>query len=295
MQSTEEATHKLQKAIGRISNLPTPPLVFQQINKVINNPNTSAYDIAAILSEDPAMSVKVLKLSNSAFYGLRQEVTSIKQAVIIMGIGAIRSLVLSTAVFGMFKKNNIEPEFEEQFWRHSLATATSSKSLVRALSGQWIIESELAFSAGLLHDIGLLIVYSYLPDEFEAVREYQEKNEVVMYKAEQAVLGYTHADVGALLAQKWNLPQKLQEAIEYHHCPQFSPKESKHAYVTHVANYIAHITFDPEKSSELNETLLNEGVLEMLKLPREKLQLLKDELIEEYTKCETFMQMATGV
>ncbi len=295
MLDTIDAANKLQQTIGRISNLPTPPLVFQQINRVINDPGTSAYDIAVILSEDPAMSVKILKLSNSAFYGLRHEVTSIKQAVVIMGMEAVRSMVLSTAVFDIFKKDTIDPEIQEEFWRHSLATATCMRMLVRSLSGTWIRKSDQAFSTGLLHDIGRLVMYSYLPDDYQAAKKLHETDAVPMLMAEETALGYTHSNVGALLAQKWGLPPQLEDAIEFHHYPHLSKDESSLAYMAHLADYIAHLTLDTEEELEKDPPHLDPVVLEELKIPEDRLKSYSDTLREEYTKAETFIQMATGM
>jgi putative nucleotidyltransferase with HDIG domain len=295
MLDTKDAANKLQQTIGRISNLPTPPLVFQQINRVINDPGTSAYDIAAILSEDPAMSVKILKLSNSAFYGLRHEVTSIKQAVVIMGMEAVKSMVLSTAVFDIFKKDAIDPEIQEKFWRHSLATATCMRMLVRAVSGKWITKSDQAFSTGLLHDIGRLVMYSYLPDDFRACMKLRETDGVSLLMAEEKVLGYTHSNVGALLAQKWGLPPQLKGAIEFHHYPNLSKDESSLAYMAHLADYVAHLTLDTEDEQDKDPTHLNPVVPERLKISDDHLKSYSDALREEYSKAETFMQMATGI
>jgi putative nucleotidyltransferase with HDIG domain len=294
MIDTQEAIGKLQETVGQISNLPTPPVVFNQINKVINDPNTSAYDIAAILSEDPAMSVKVLKLSNSAFYGMKREITSIKQAIIIMGIEAVRSLVLSSAVFDMFKHNDSDPGFQDDFWRHSLATGTCARLLIRQMSGKWITEAELAFSAGLLHDIGKLVQYSYLPDDFKAAKEASDADNLPWYKAEELVLGYTHGHLGSLLGHKWKLPAVLRDAIENHHMPHLAGTEGIHASLVHIANYISHMTFDDEILMGRNDELIDRDVLTKIGLESIDLPNFRDRLMDEYAKAETFMKMARG-
>jgi putative nucleotidyltransferase with HDIG domain len=289
------ATAELQQIIGGITNLPTPPLVLDQINRTVSDPNASAYDVASILSEDPAMSVKVLRLCNSAWYGLQHQVSSIKQAVVIMGMEAIRSTVLSTAVFDMFKKGANDPKFQAKFWRHSLATATCMRLLVRTMSGQWITKSELAFSAGLLHDIGRLVMSSFLPDDFQTVGKFQEENSVTMLKAEETVLDYTHSDVGALLAQKWNLPAQLRAAIQFHHYPQLSDEDIGLVHLTHLADYLAHVTYDNKDDGETEVTPLDLDTISTLDITEDQLKTLSESLREEYTKAETFMQMATGM
>ncbi|MFQ5499158.1 MAG: HDOD domain-containing protein [Candidatus Zixiibacteriota bacterium] len=162
MIETASIDNKVRQIIANIRNLPTPPIVFHQIQKVMNDPYVSAGQIASILSEDPAMSVKVLKLTNSAFYGLSREVDSVKQAVVIVGLEAIKNLVLSASVLEMFKGQDIDREFQEEFWRHSLATGFCGRILAKALTGKGRIDPDSAFSAGLLHDIGKMIFSCFL-------------------------------------------------------------------------------------------------------------------------------------
>ncbi len=288
-------TDHMQQIIGGITNLPTPPLVLQQINRTVSDPNASAYDVASILSEDAAMSVKVLRLCNSAWYGLQHQITSIKQAVVIMGMEAIRSTVLSTAVFDMFRQEANDPQFQGNFWRHSLATATCMRLLVRSMSGQWITKSELAFMAGLLHDIGRLAMYSFLPKDFRAAAEFKEESSVTLLKSEETILAYTHSDVGAALAAKWSLPDQLHSAIEFHHYPNRAEEDSGLVYLTHLADYLAHLTFDSKRENGTELPDLDPGALNVLDIEEDKLESLSDSLREEYTKAETFMQMATGM
>lgn len=292
MPQSPVAKAELQQVVGRISNLPTPPMVLQQINKVINDPNTSAYDIASILGEDPAMSVKVLKLSNSAFYSLANEVTSVKRAVVVLGINAVRSIVLSTAVVDMFKNGEKNIQFHNQFWRHSLATASCARMLAHKIPGGNAAGVEHAFSVGLLHDIGKLVMNCYLPDDFEAKEQLAKERQLSSHLAEAEAIGYTHAELGGLLARNWKLPPVICSAIDYHHCP----KESENdifAYVTHFADYLSHLTFDPPEDMGIAESLLDRETLDILKISQDEVIPLKETLIQEYSKAETFMQIAT--
>jgi putative nucleotidyltransferase with HDIG domain len=292
MPDTASTQVDLQKIIGNISNLPTPPVVLQQINRVISDPNTSAYDIAAILSEDPAMSVKVLKLTNSAFYGLAKEVTSVKHAVVLIGINAVRSMVLSSAVLDMFKGDQKDAQFYDTFWRHSLATATCARHILRKMPEASMTDAEHGFSAGLLHDIGKLVMSCYLPDEFQKAETVADDRQVNSHIAERETLGYTHADIGSLLARKWKLPPMLCNAIDKHHTPEESGEEV-FAYVTNFADYVAHLTFDPPGFQQRCEELVAPESFEILKIKRESLPTLKETLVGEYAKAETFMQIAT--
>ncbi len=160
--AVEAKEKKLRFIVDKIQNLPTPPIVFTQITKVINNPDTSAYEIGAIISEDPALTAKVLKLTNSSFYGIPRTITNVKQAIVILGLEAIKSLVISASVFDTFSKNkSLDTEYLENFWRHSLSVAFMSKIIARMKKLPSLQEAEIAFSGGLLHDLGKLIIISH--------------------------------------------------------------------------------------------------------------------------------------
>jgi putative nucleotidyltransferase with HDIG domain len=284
--------NKVKQVISNIRNLPTPPIVFHQIQKVINDPNCSAAQIAAILAEDPAMSVKVLKLTNSAFYGLSQEVESVKQAVVIVGMEAIKNLVLSASILDMFKGKEFDQEYQEQFWRHSLATAFGSRLLARKLRARGIVDPDTAFSGGLLHDIGKIIMVCFLPKEYAKVREAKAATPLAAdHIVEAKVLGYDHAQVGAMLAQQWKLPHKLTEAIVHHHCPENSAPEDSIAYVVHIANYVSRLTF-LDRSEQAQFGKMTDHVMSHMVITEEHVEQFCTDLREEYVKAETFMKMA---
>ncbi|MBD3403626.1 HDOD domain-containing protein [candidate division GN15 bacterium] len=283
---------KVKQVVSNIRNLPTPPIVFHQIQKVINDPKVSAGQIAGILSEDPAMSVKVLKLTNSAFYGLSREIDSVKQAVVVVGLEAIKNLVLSASVIDMFKGKDYDQEFQEQFWRHSLATAFCGRIISRKLRARGLVDPDTAFSGGLLHDIGKIIIACYLPDHYKRYSEARAAEKVATdYDIESSVLGYTHDQVGALLAAQWKLPAKLCEAITYHHHPEKAPSGEAIGYLVHVANHIAKKTFyfddDAFRVGELSAE-----VMDYMQLTDGQIEMFCESLREEYVKAETFMQMA---
>jgi putative nucleotidyltransferase with HDIG domain len=289
--STATIDNKVKLVVSNIRNLPTPPIVFHQIQKVINDPKVSAGQIAKILQEDPAMSVKVLKLTNSAFYGLSREIESVKQAVIIVGLEAIKNLVLSASVLDMFKGKNIDQEFQEKFWRHSLAVGFCARLLARMGRVRGMLDPDSAFSGGLLHDIGKVIMCCFLQEEHMQVKkERAADRELPTYQIEERVLGYNHAQIGSILAEQWKLPRRLTEAVSFHHHPQLATSEEMIPYVIHVANVVAKKTFYDNDEQYLVGTI-EEGVLEFMQLTDEDLEKLTDGLRQEYLKAETFMQM----
>ncbi len=290
--STAAIDNKVQMVVSNIRNLPTPPIVFNQIQKAINDPNVSATQIASILSEDPAMSVKVLKLTNSAFYGLSREVDSVKQAVVIIGLEAVKNLVLSASVLDMFKGKHIDQEYQERFWRHSLATGICARLVARRIQTRGMVDPDTAFSSGLLHDVGKMVLSCHLPNEYKTFMEARATDSETMdWVLELKVLGFTHAQVGGYLATTWKLPEKLANSITYHHEPAVQGLEDPITSFIHLANHIAKETFkDDADSGPLGD--ISPEVMAYLQIDDAKLVELSEQLREEYVKAETFMQMA---
>lgn len=290
-QAKQEA--KLKSIISRIHNLPTPAMVFNQINRVISNPNTSAYDVAAIISEDPAISAKVLKLTNSAFYGIPRTVTNIKQAIVILGLEAVKSLVLSASVFDMFARNQIDKEYQEEFWRHSLACAFASRIIARSFKTKTLLEGEVFFSAGLLHDIGKLVICGFMPQEHRAIKDIIQRENLEAHQAEDRVFGFNHAHIGGVLAENWHLPENLQNAIRFHHNPQDSPVNKEQNYIIHFANYLSRLL---DKTENQWETIPppEENSWLILGISHELLPTFLTQLQDEYSRAETFIKMAKG-
>ena len=289
---TATIDNKVKLVVSNIRNLPTPPIVFHQIQKVMADPNSSAGQVAAVLAEDPAMSAKVLKLTNSAFYGLNREIESVKHAVLVVGMEAIKNLVLSASVLGMFKGNDIDQEFQESFWRHSLATAFCSRLLARRVKSRGMIDPDTAFSSGLLHDVGKMIISCFLPNENAMLKAARESNnEIEDYILEDSVLGFNHAQIGGFLATQWKLPKRLADSISFHHQPMLSEDELPIAYLIHLGDFVAKRTFyDPQDTHMIGS--LQDGVADYLNVAESDLDEFGSMLREEYVKAETFMQMA---
>jgi putative nucleotidyltransferase with HDIG domain len=290
--ATATIDNKVKRVVSNIRNLPTPPIVFHQIQKVISDPEVSAGHIAGILAEDPAMSVKVLKLTNSAFYGLSREVDSVKQAVVIVGMEAIKNLVLSASVLDMFRGKSVDQDFQESYWRHSLATGCCCRILARRIRSRGFVDPDAAFSSGLLHDIGKMVVSCFLPGEHSQLMQQRKSDHTAAdYEIEERVLGYTHAQIGGFLATQWKLPQRLGDAITFHHHPQLNDSEDPLVYLVHFGNYLAKQAFYDARDAYLIGSL-QPGVMEYLQVSDDDLTNFSDALREEYLKAETFMQMA---
>ncbi len=292
MATVAEVDSKVKQVVSSIRNLPTPPIVFDQIQKIMKNPNASAAQVAAVLAEDPAMSVKVLKLTNSAFYGLSREVASVKQAVVIVGLEAVKNLVLSASVLDMFKGKSMDREYQERFWRHSLAVGCSTRILACRIKDRTLVDPDVAFSAGLLHDLGKMVALCYLPGEFAQFAQARAINTTLTdVELEEQVIGFTHTQIGGYLAAHWKLPQQLCNAVAFHHRPHSCKQDSPLAHVVHLADYLAKKAYCEVDQAYLVGTA-EDGVAEHLGLADDDLEGFNDVLRHEFHRAETFMQMA---
>ncbi|MBU0509499.1 HDOD domain-containing protein [bacterium] len=224
-------------ALREVKTLPTLPDVAVRLLETSDDPNVSTREIAAIVGGDMALASRVLKLVNSPFFGMSREVTSVQQALVIIGMANLRSMVLSSALVDLFDKEGAVGDFNRrEFWKHSVAVAIAARALAKHTR---VVDTEIAFTAGLLHDMGKVVVDRYLHPEFVRIVELLEDEDVPMTEAEMEVLGVNHAELGQHLAGRWNLPEILQEAVGFHHGPREATKHAPLAALVMTADAIA--------------------------------------------------------
>ncbi|HSG98969.1 MAG TPA: HDOD domain-containing protein [candidate division Zixibacteria bacterium] len=206
---------QLQEIISSLGELPASPAVVSLVMNMTTDLNTDIHGLTRALSADQSLAAKVLRLSNSPFYGRTQNVKSLEEAIVILGFYTLRSLVVATGTQSLFASDDPRG-LEHKLWEHSLATALAARMLAVA-SGHPQIEE--AFLAGLLHDIGKLILLQKMPTEYRGALESAAANHDSLLSAEYARFGYTHAEIGAALCSSWSFPPELVEAVRYHHQP----------------------------------------------------------------------------
>lgn len=224
----------LDQVIAQIRDLPVLPAIVQDLMKV-GQEDADIHVLTRKVSLDQALSAKTLRFANSSFYGLQSKVTTIQQAVTLIGVDAVRHVVTATALTNYFPQNDCAGFSFVAQWRHSIAAAVCARVLARHLH----VNQEYAFTAGLLHDIGRLVLITHFRREYEAVIAYREQNDCEWLAAERAVMGVDHAVVGEALAAHWNFSETIRRAIAGHHHPE-AHKEHSLAAIVHVANAIVH-------------------------------------------------------
>lgn len=240
---------RLKSIVARIQSVPALPSHYARLIDELGSPDASIKDIGQIVSQDMGMTAKILQLVNSAFFGLTQKVASPAQAVSILGLNTIRALVLSIKVFSMVNEKDLLRYGLLDIADHCLAVGLLSKD-ISLLEQQEASTVDASFLSGVLHDCGKLMLAANLGQDYEAVVAYKREKQVTAWEAEKAILGATHAEVGAYLLGIWGLPEPIITAILYHHEPAAS-KETHFRPLTavHVANYLLH-EFDGGRSGE---------------------------------------------
>ena len=202
---------------SKIEELPTLPVALPKILSLVDSERSSAGDIAQVIYNDPALSAKILKVANSAYYGFSKEVTSLENAISLLGLNMVRSLALSIGVVQSLPKNRKLVNFShEGLWKHSLATAVVTRELLKRpgpCQGR-----DYLFVVSLLHDIGKAVLDQFFGEEFrEAIEETDRSGQGSLHVAEKRLIGYDHGQVGAMLLQRWQFPEAISRPILLHH------------------------------------------------------------------------------
>ena len=237
--------HLIENKLGSVGSLPTLPDVVLRITELVNNPNSSMRQIESVIEVDPVLSSTVLKVVNSSFYGMAQEISALRLALVILGIKEIKNLVLSLSIFRLFSEGSISSDFDiKKFWHHSATAGQIAKSLSKKLNLQFAGEE---FVGGVIHDIGKIELFKTIKDEEYEVMLHARKNSIDLYESELEAFGFHHGHVGGWLGEQWHLPKKLIAAIVYHNTPQETEEHHQLVGVVSLASALTHAAgVDPD-------------------------------------------------
>lgn len=229
-------TQTFLRKIDHIKDIPTLPAVAIKVNSMLEDYGTSINKLSETIEKDQAIVSKILRLVNSAFYGFQSRVSSISHAMVLLGFSTVRNAVISVSVVDIFKGKKSFEEFDiRDFWRHSVAVAVTSRHLSEKTR---LAMPDEAFVAGLLHDVGKVILAQYFSDLFSQVLVSVNKEGLSFYEAEKKLLPANHAQIGGRLAKKWQLPASLVDAVSYHHAVRKNSADFNLSMIVHVADII---------------------------------------------------------
>ncbi len=252
---------RLRITLGGLSSLPSEPHAYRRLRDRLANADVPLSEVVQIVEQDMGLCAKLLQLVNSAFFGLRQRVSSIERAVAYLGLGMLKNLVLSLEVFRAFEANAaLSPGRLAALQQHGLHTAQIATRLLPDRR-----QADDAFTAGMLHDIGQLILGACLPDEYRSVLETAQREQQPLFLVERGVLGISHAEVGAYLLSIWGLPYPVVEAVAYHHQPAQVARTGFDAVAAiYVANALAHQSLPVADGQALAQPPLDLSYLDAL-------------------------------
>ncbi len=222
--------------INDSGTVPSLPLIYEEITNTINDPNSSTSAIGDVISKDSGLTARLLRIANSALYNFPSTIDTISHAVIVIGIQQLRDLALGTSVVELFEGIADDLVNMNSFWRHSIACGIAARILATYRREANV---ERYFVAGVLHDIGRLIIYLKLPDQARECLVRCKSSGELLHRVEKEILGFDHGEVGGVLLDYWKLPTTLIESVTHHHQPMHSTRFPVEACVIHVADLIA--------------------------------------------------------
>ncbi|MGD9200010.1 MAG: HDOD domain-containing protein [Chitinispirillia bacterium] len=276
--------------LEKLTNLPSFPQIFYKIENILSDPESSVSDIVNVLKYDPGITSRVLRLANSAYIGIPQTVSSLKNAVIILGQKRIHSLVLTWSILSMFKSFRCYSFNLKRYWKHSVTVGTIGESIAKHLKRYEIVEPEEVFCSGILHDIGKLVLSIFEPETISnAFKEAQRTNTPFFQNEDNSV---SHSKIGSIVASNWKFPQNLIDAIQFHHSPFKMETVKKTVLIVHISDILSHMiainTFIEEEIPAINRK-----AVEILGLNPEYLRVIAHKTLEKGKQLESLFTIVS--
>jgi len=274
-----------QKLIADIGELPPMPDVAQRAMTLIQDPDSNISEVADILSLDEALTSLILRWANSAYYGLARPVSTVKQSMVYLGYRTVENLILAASMVNLMDQPLRGYHMERgELWKHAIGVAAGARSITKIFGRR---RAEDAYYAGLLCDIGKLALDVYLRDRTVRTAAVQDRTYILI---EEELVGVNHAELGAAIAQKWNLPLELQDAIAYHHDPENATEGEILAAAVHVADCAMNQLYPDVEADEIEPSA---NALERLRLSHSDFSALSDKIQVFINETESFLKMGS--
>lgn len=277
-------------------DLPTLPAIALEVTRLAQSPLTGMSDLVRIIRNDPPLTAKILRVANSAFYGMPRKIDSLNMALVVLGMREINSLVTCISVLKAFPPTAAVGFNRQKFWEHSagcgeIARVITSKLHIR-LHG-------VEFTAGLLHDVGKIVLVQYFQEEYSRSLQVAAAEKITALEAERKVFGIDHCEIGAWLADAWALPPAIVEAIRFHHQPHLSPDNKVLTAVIHLANIFTKAILEPGDRASVTELIARDPAWDILADQHPEIITVDvvrfaDELQDNLDRAREFIAMATA-
>jgi len=276
---------ELETLIMNASDLPTIPVVATKVMQLVESESTTSEELAKIVASDPAVAARVLKISNSSFYGCQRQIQTLSHAIMILGFSTLKSLVVAASLKQVYKPYGLT---EKMLWEHSFGAGLAARIIAGITR---LVNEEEAFLGGLFHDIGKIIMNTMDSQQFQSVMQKCYNDRISFLEAERQVYPYSHAEVGALVIKKWNFPENLMHAVLKHHTYDFDANEDPYQVrltcVVGLANLFCHRVGAGMREPEdfaLHET----APAIILDIDEEKMSFLLETFMEAYSRDKGF-------
>ncbi len=262
IEHTARLREKSVRILSSVHNLPTVPFIIEEVTKVIEDTRASAAKLGGVISHDQGLVTKILTVANSPLYGIPRRVATIDFAIVILGFNQIKNIVIALSMMETIKKFGDKNFNQKKYWLHSYMVATTAKRIADDLG---FPESGEAFTAGLLHDLGIPVIYKYFKSEYDSIVEDVALKGHTHYEAEIKLLGMTHGEIGKVLIDRWNLPEELSEMIVCHHQPSLAENNKQLISLIHLADYVVSQLLEDNFHWD-SDFVLDESIIDTLKL-----------------------------
>jgi len=283
-EASERDAQQLKTRIMRtLEDLPPMHEVVMKAQEIMADPNSDIGDLATIIERDQSIAIRILKLINSAHYGLSGKVSSIKQACSLLGLRALQEVIITAAVSKVLERELKGYEFESgELWLHSVATGFCSRILAEKKNRELAND---AYTGGLLHDVGKIILDPYVLERKAAFDDFMKDETKMVLDAEKAILGFDHAEIASDICRKWHIPENVTLAIQYHHYPSLS-EGSELAHIVHAADYLVRLSGLGYEDDDLMYEL-EEGAREFLSFKQENFSAITFQVLEYVQKLQS--------
>ncbi len=275
----------LDTIVAKVDELPSLPQIVVRVMELTEDPDSTAFDVNEVINQDQAMTAQVLRMANSVYYGYSRRIASVTDAIILIGFNAVRSIVLAASVSKILKRElGGYVMGEGELWRHSQCAAIFARLLAKRVKFRSV---EMAYTATLLHDIGKLVLNSYLSDEYQHVIAVVNEEKTPFDEVEDAIIGFNHAVVGGKVAEKWNLPSELVEAIACHHHPSQAVINHQLTAIVHIADAV---TMQMGMGLGIDGLLypLSTEAMDLLGIGSDDLEILMAEIVDLFIDKDVF-------